>query len=114
MARRREMIPFKGIQPIIDDIYQGAGYLFTKGEYSVTIGPVTLWLTKEEKDATLLTWSQLENGIDPSTGLAFNPRKLELCKKGEGEGFKYYTPEETEEFHIISAQEKRMAAASNG
>jgi hypothetical protein len=69
MARRKEMIPLKGPQPFIDESFCAAG--MAHGHYMVTVGPVTLGLTKEEKERVLATWSQLENDINPETGIKF-------------------------------------------
>lgn len=74
MAKRREMIGGKPPQPFIDEASCLAGMVHS--HYTVTVGPVTLWLTKEERARTLETWSMLENNIDPETREKFTPEKL--------------------------------------
>lgn len=53
-------------KPATQDEFVAAGLY--DGEYTLAVGPMRLSLTKEEKERTLVTWSQLENGINPETG----------------------------------------------
>lgn len=74
MAMRRERIPFKPRQQFLEEPCCLAGMV--NDHFTVTVGPVTLALTKEERDRTLSTWCQLESGIDPETGVKFTEEKL--------------------------------------
>lgn len=53
----------------IEDNFVAAGYI--DDNFTLSVGPIRISLTKEEKERTLKTWDQLETGINPETGEKF-------------------------------------------
>lgn len=65
----------------IEENFVAAGKV--KDEYTLAVGPIRIILTKEEKEQTLHTWLQLDNGINPETNEPFTQDKLkELTEYG--------------------------------
>lgn len=81
MAKYREMKRGQSMPDWTEDNIIASGKI--KDEYILSVGPIRIKLSKEEKKRTLDTWSKLEAGIDPETNQPFTLSKLkELAKFG--------------------------------
>ena len=56
-------------KPFIKEDFVAAGYV--NENFTLAVGSIRINLTKEEKERTVKTWDQLENGINPETGEKF-------------------------------------------
>lgn len=65
--------------PPIEDNFVAAGKVAGKG-YLLSVGPIRITLTKDEKEQTLFTWSQLDNGINPETNKKFTESEISQLK----------------------------------